>query len=93
MQWNAFGARELEKMTDHRFKKEFDHATKIVPTAGVLVDQQPAGTSATVFVKAPAEKGAAAFVTDFLMGGGTAALSRTTAAPIERVKLLIQKPR
>lgn len=43
-----------------------------------------------VFVKAPAEKGAAAFVTDFLMGGVSAALSRTAAAPIERVKLLIQ---
>ncbi|PHT28963.1 ADP,ATP carrier protein 1, mitochondrial [Capsicum baccatum] len=43
-----------------------------------------------VFVKAPAEKGAAAFVTDFLMGGVSAALSRNAAAPIERVKLLIQ---
>ena len=43
-----------------------------------------------VFVKASAEKGTAAFVTDFLMGGVSAALSRTAAAPIERVKLLIQ---
>jgi len=31
-----------------------------------------------------------AFVTDFLMGGVAAAISKTVAAPIERVKLLIQ---
>jgi solute carrier family 25 (adenine nucleotide translocator) protein 4/5/6/31 len=30
------------------------------------------------------------FVVDFLMGGGSAAVSKTAAAPIERVKLLIQ---
>ncbi|PHT97691.1 ADP,ATP carrier protein 1, mitochondrial [Capsicum chinense] len=43
-----------------------------------------------VFVKAPVEKGVAAFVTDFLMGGVSAAVSNTAAAPIERVKLLIK---
>ncbi|PHT97556.1 ADP,ATP carrier protein, mitochondrial [Capsicum chinense] len=43
-----------------------------------------------VFVKAPAEKGVAAIVTDFLMGGVSAALSKTATAPIKRVKLLIQ---
>ncbi|PHT61849.1 hypothetical protein T459_34325 [Capsicum annuum] len=43
-----------------------------------------------VFVKAPAEKDVAAFVTDFLMGGVSAAVSNTAAAPIERVKLLIK---
>eukprot|EP00344_Euplotes_crassus_P008032 CAMPEP_0196996664 /NCGR_PEP_ID=MMETSP1380-20130617/2488_1 /TAXON_ID=5936 /ORGANISM="Euplotes crassus, Strain CT5" /LENGTH=309 /DNA_ID=CAMNT_0042412703 /DNA_START=26 /DNA_END=955 /DNA_ORIENTATION=- len=32
----------------------------------------------------------AGFVTDFLMGGVSAAVSKTAAAPIERVKLLIQ---
>ncbi|KAM3321444.1 hypothetical protein P3S67_008646 [Capsicum chacoense] len=62
------------------FKNEFDHATKIVPT----------GTSSRVFVPAPAEKGVAAFATDFLMGGVSAAVSKTAAAPIEHVKLLIQ---
>jgi len=37
------------------------------------------------------EKGsAAAFMIDFLMGGVSAAVSKTAAAPIERVKLLIQ---
>ncbi|CAN0915110.1 ADP,ATP carrier protein 3, mitochondrial [Linum grandiflorum] len=39
---------------------------------------------------APAEKGFGAFMTDFLMGGVSAAVSKTAAAPIERVKLLIQ---
>ena len=43
-----------------------------------------------VFVNAPSEKGLAAFATDFLMGGVSAAVSKTAAAPIERVKLLIQ---
>ncbi|CAH9050664.1 unnamed protein product, partial [Cuscuta europaea] len=43
-----------------------------------------------VFVQAPAEKGFASFAIDFLMGGVSAAVSKTAAAPIERVKLLIQ---
>lgn len=44
----------------------------------------------TVFVQAPSEKGAKGFFIDFLMGGVSAAVSKTAAAPIERVKLLIQ---
>ncbi|KAK8714812.1 hypothetical protein V6N13_042161 [Hibiscus sabdariffa] len=43
-----------------------------------------------VFVHAPAEKGFSGFMVDFLMGGVSAAVSKTAAAPIERVKLLIQ---
>jgi solute carrier family 25 (adenine nucleotide translocator) protein 4/5/6/31 len=43
-----------------------------------------------VFIPAPAEKGFTGFMTDFLMGGVSAAISKTAAAPIERVKLLIQ---
>ncbi|RAL43094.1 unnamed protein product [Cuscuta campestris] len=43
-----------------------------------------------VFVQAPAEKGFAGFAIDFLMGGVSAAVSKTAAAPIERIKLLIQ---
>ncbi|ONK74923.1 uncharacterized protein A4U43_C03F11500 [Asparagus officinalis] len=39
---------------------------------------------------APKEKGVAGFLTDFMMGGVSAAVSKTAAAPIERVKLLIQ---
>lgn len=45
-------------------------------------------TTSPVFVAAPAEKGH--FLIDFLMGGVSAAVSKTAAAPIERVKLLIQ---
>jgi solute carrier family 25 (adenine nucleotide translocator) protein 4/5/6/31 len=36
------------------------------------------------------ESGAVSFVIDFLMGGVSAAVSKTAAAPIERIKLLIQ---
>jgi solute carrier family 25 (adenine nucleotide translocator) protein 4/5/6/31 len=36
------------------------------------------------------EKGPSAFLIDFAMGGVSAAVSKTAAAPIERVKLLIQ---
>eukprot|EP00262_Sarcandra_glabra_P019673 TRINITY_DN750_c0_g1_i1.p1 TRINITY_DN750_c0_g1~~TRINITY_DN750_c0_g1_i1.p1 ORF type:complete len:389 (+),score=64.36 TRINITY_DN750_c0_g1_i1:174-1340(+) len=43
-----------------------------------------------VFVQAPSEKGAAGFAIDFMMGGITAAVSKTACAPIERVKLLMQ---
>lgn len=43
-----------------------------------------------VFVQAPKEKGFSTFAIDFLMGGVSAAVSKTAAAPIERVKLLIQ---
>ncbi|GLT62327.1 hypothetical protein SLA2020_349750 [Shorea laevis] len=43
-----------------------------------------------VCVNAPSEKGFAGFAIDFLMGGVSAAVSKTAAAPIERVKLLVQ---
>ncbi|MFS7998611.1 ADP,ATP carrier protein [Helianthus anomalus] len=43
-----------------------------------------------VFVQAPAEKGLIGFAIDFLMGGVSVAVSKTVAAPIKRVKLLIQ---
>ncbi|KAG5627447.1 hypothetical protein H5410_012665 [Solanum commersonii] len=46
--------------------------------------------SSPVFVQAPSEKGFSSFAIDFLMGGVSAAVSKTAAAPIERVKLLIQ---
>ncbi|KAK7344782.1 hypothetical protein VNO77_14857 [Canavalia gladiata] len=42
-----------------------------------------------VFISSPSKKNFASFVTDFLMGGVSAALSKTTLAPIECVKLLI----
>ncbi|KAJ0083714.1 hypothetical protein Patl1_29723 [Pistacia atlantica] len=46
--------------------------------------------SPPVFVQAPKERGFTGFAIDFLMGGVSAAVSKTAAAPIERVKLLIQ---
>ncbi|KAH7862901.1 hypothetical protein Vadar_010843 [Vaccinium darrowii] len=49
-----------------------------------------ASTRSPFFVQAPSEKGFAGFAIDFLMGGVSAAVSKTAAAPIERVKLLIQ---
>ncbi|KAL8170859.1 hypothetical protein V2J09_022663 [Rumex salicifolius] len=44
----------------------------------------------SLMVEAPSEKEFSAFLVDFLMGGVSAAVSKTAAAPIERVKLLIQ---
>ncbi|GKE56716.1 ADP,ATP carrier protein 1, mitochondrial-like protein, partial [Tanacetum coccineum] len=49
-----------------------------------------ASKQSPVWVQAPSEKGAAGFAIDFLMGGVSAAVSKTAAAPIERIKLLIQ---
>ncbi|KAH9323870.1 hypothetical protein KI387_018509, partial [Taxus chinensis] len=43
-----------------------------------------------VRVPAPSEKGLSGFLVSFLMGGVSAAVSKTAVAPIERVKLLIQ---
>ena len=44
-----------------------------------------------VFVQAPSEKGPAGFVIDFVMGGVSAAVSKTAAASFERIKFLSQK--
>ncbi|KAF9580078.1 ADP/ATP carrier protein [Lunasporangiospora selenospora] len=46
--------------------------------------------STTTHAKGAKGKDAKAFMTDFLMGGVAASVSKTAAAPIERVKLLIQ---
>lgn len=43
-----------------------------------------------IVAAAVVEKGPYGFLIDFLMGGISAAVSKTSAAPIERVKLLIQ---
>jgi len=50
-------------------------------------DKKPAAGGDKVVVK---DAGAMGFALDFLMGGVSAAVSKTAAAPIERVKLLIQ---
>ncbi|PKI31659.1 hypothetical protein CRG98_047943, partial [Punica granatum] len=63
-----------------------------LPTCRASTDLSMVASSnaSPMFVHAPAEKGIASFAIDFLMGGVSAAVSKTAAAPIERVKLLIQ---
>ncbi|KAE9617311.1 hypothetical protein Lal_00034232 [Lupinus albus] len=60
----------------------------LMPSCRATSDLSSVVTASPVFVAAPAEKGH--FVIDFLMGGVSAAVSKTAAAPIERIKLLIQ---
>lgn len=59
------------------------------PNQGYCSSLLPHG-SLPVFAQAPSEKTGTGFLIDFLMGGVSAAVSKTAAAPIERVKLLIQ---
>ncbi|XVF44494.1 hypothetical protein PTKIN_Ptkin02bG0127800 [Pterospermum kingtungense] len=63
----------------------------IVQACGATNDLSivPSTTSA-VCVQAPAEKGLASFTIDFLMDGFSVIVSKTAAALIERVRLLIQ---
>ncbi|XP_042058379.1 ADP,ATP carrier protein 1, mitochondrial-like [Salvia splendens] len=50
----------------------------------------PGTAQKTATAQAPPEKGFSGFVVDFAMGGVSAAVSKSAAAPIERVKLMIQ---
>jgi solute carrier family 25 (adenine nucleotide translocator) protein 4/5/6/31 len=60
-------------------------------TSSCATAARSSSSSSSVFVAAaPKEKGVQGFLVDFLMGGVSAAVSKTAAAPIERVKLLIQ---
>lgn len=66
-------------------------ALQYPPTCRAAQDLSLVSANASpVFVQAPQEKGFASFAIDFMMGGVSAAVSKTAAAPIERVKLLIQ---
>ena len=68
-----------------------DHTTPFsVAAKQTSFDASESNMSSQVFVPAAKEKTFASFMTDFLMGGVSAAVSKTAAAPIERVKLLIQ---
>ncbi|KAG0514145.1 hypothetical protein BDA96_10G165200 [Sorghum bicolor] len=49
----------------------------------------PVGGAAVV-ASAPAEKNKKSFAADFLLGGVSSSVSKTVAAPIERVKMLLQ---
>lgn len=53
-------------------------------------DTSMISSASPVVANAPAEKGVSGFAVDFLMGGVSAGISKSVAAPIERVKLLIQ---
>ncbi|KAK9664217.1 hypothetical protein RND81_14G026700 [Saponaria officinalis] len=55
-------------------------------TSAALMSRVPS----PIFVAAASEKSQKNFWVDFLMGGVSAAVSKTAAAPIERVKLMIQ---
>lgn len=74
----AFVKGGLQSHILHAYQGIGTHGLSLVPS------QSP------IFVQAPSEKGATGFLIDFLMGGVSAAVSKTAAAPIERVKLLIQ---
>ncbi|EMS49632.1 ADP,ATP carrier protein, mitochondrial [Triticum urartu] len=63
--------------------------TKYHQTNG-SIGRLPRNTPSPIRAPAPEEKGFSGFMIDFLMGGVSAAVSKTAAAPIERVKLLIQ---
>ncbi|XP_037463416.1 ADP,ATP carrier protein-like [Triticum dicoccoides] len=63
--------------------------TKYHQTNG-SIGHLPRNTASPIRAPAPEEKGFSGFMIDFLMGGVSAAVSKTAAAPIERVKLLIQ---
>ncbi|XP_061340955.1 ADP,ATP carrier protein 1, mitochondrial-like [Gastrolobium bilobum] len=65
----------------------------VMPACKATSNMHSVGSAASpVFVQSPSEKKKdfSSFATDFLMGGVSAAVSKTAAAPIERVKLLIQ---
>ncbi|KAE8805135.1 ADP,ATP carrier protein, mitochondrial [Hordeum vulgare] len=70
------------------FARNFS-VTKYHQTNG-SIGRLPLNTPSPMRAPAPEEKGFSGFMIDFLMGGVSAAVSKTAAAPIERVKLLIQ---
>nr|BAD91181.1 putative mitochondrial adenylate transporter [Mesembryanthemum crystallinum] len=69
----------------------YSNAAFQYPTSSTTQDLSFVNTMASpVVAHAPAEKNFKTFAIDFMMGGVSAAVSKTAAAPIERVKLLIQ---
>ncbi|KAL5700977.1 ADP/ATP carrier protein [Ranunculus cassubicifolius] len=65
-------------------------AVQNFPRRGVAQNISTVDSVQPFMIPAPAEKSGGTFMIDFLMGGVSAAVSKTAAAPIERVKLLIQ---
>lgn len=91
---NRYGGFQGPALHQSRFYGNYSNAGlhyPNIPTCSATSDLSPITTvSSPVCVHAPTEKGFASFAVDFLMGGVSAAVSKTAAAPIERVKLLIQ---
>ncbi|KAJ0518767.1 putative mitochondrial carrier protein [Helianthus annuus] len=78
---------QLQEFDIKHMAEENQHAGSRYP---VVTQSLVAANVSPVFAQAPAEKGLGGFVIDFLMGGVSGAVSKTAAAPIERVKMLIQ---
>merc|ERR1712225_228351 len=68
------------------------HSFPLHPTSPLspLISRSPVFIMSNEPPKKESVMGVPPFVIDFLMGGVSAAVSKTAAAPIERVKLLIQ---
>ncbi|KAL5707959.1 hypothetical protein ACHQM5_018867 [Ranunculus cassubicifolius] len=87
--WSASGLYQ-RRASGHQYRNGGLQFSSMQPAKASLDMSAVTTTGAPIFVPAPAEKGLASFAIDFLMGGVSAAVSKTAAAPIERVKLLIQ---
>ncbi|KAI3791381.1 hypothetical protein L2E82_05149 [Cichorium intybus] len=84
---SRYGSFQNPSTTQRQFTyQNYTNTAFQFPITTTLLSSNPS----PVFIQAPSEKGFAGFAIDFLMGGVSAAVSKTAAAPIERVKLLIQ---
>lgn len=85
---NSSSAMRSHVINNAHYARNFPVASyhRMNPSIGIL----PLNTPSPIRAPAPEEKGFSGFMIDFLMGGVSAAVSKTAAAPIERVKLLIQ---
>ncbi|XP_074310546.1 ADP,ATP carrier protein 1, mitochondrial-like [Silene latifolia] len=85
-----YGAFQNSAVLQRRAFGNYTNAALQFPTQATQDLSFVNNMSSPVVAYAPQEKGLGAFAIDFLMGGVSAAVSKTAAAPIERVKLLIQ---
>ncbi|OMO78084.1 Mitochondrial carrier protein [Corchorus olitorius] len=89
-----YGNFQRPVLNQRRFASAYSNAALQYPTTQACEANYDlslvSSRSSPICVQAPAEKGITGFAIDFLMGGVSAAVSKTAAAPIERVKLLIQ---
>ncbi|XP_077232110.1 ADP,ATP carrier protein, mitochondrial-like [Tasmannia lanceolata] len=76
--------------TRHFTNEKYSNGGFQIPALGHNHNNSMVNPVSPIFVHAPLEKGISGFFIDFIMGGVSAAVSKTAAAPIERVKLMIQ---